>query len=123
MQSGGYFHRRSVGVTNPEREETPGLNLTEDIQNHSPTTNTQQTEWPPTDDGIRERLRDLPPSATLVALVLSTHGPIAAKDIVDRTLLPPRTVRYGLKTLEEAELLATRPCLRDTRAQVYYLQP
>lgn len=109
-------------MTDPECEETHGLNLTEDVQSQLPTTNTQQTEWPPTDADIRERLRDLPPSATLVALVLSTHGPIAAKDIVDRTLLPYRTVRYGLKTLEEAGLLAARPCLRDARTQVYYLQ-
>ncbi|MDX1745568.1 MAG: helix-turn-helix domain-containing protein [Halobacteriales archaeon] len=78
---------------------------------------------PLTDPAFRDRLKDLPPSAKLVAHVLSRTEPLAQGELVDTTLLPPRTVRYALTRLGEAELVASRHSFRDARKQVYYLTP
>lgn len=78
-------------------------------------------EWPPADPAVRERLAELPPSAKLVARTLTADGPLSQADIAERSLLPARTVRYGLDSLEDAQLLAARPSLEDARKQVYVL--
>lgn len=80
-------------------------------------------EWPPTDPDVRDRLQELPPSAKLVARTLVEEGPLPQAIIADRSLLPKRTVRYGLDALEEADTLTTRPSLTDARKQVYAIQP
>lgn len=78
-------------------------------------------EWPPADPAVRERLSELPPSAKLVARTLTNDGALSQADIAERSLLPPRTVRYGLDSLEDAQLLAARPSLEDARKRVYVL--
>ena len=42
----------------------------------------------------RDRLRDLPPSAKLVAKVLEIESPLSQAQVAEETLLPDRTVRY-----------------------------
>jgi len=69
----------------------------------------------------RERLRELPPSAKLVAKVLETDAPLSQGQLAEESLLPDRTVRYALNRLEESELVASRYSFRDARKQVYYL--
>lgn len=76
-----------------------------------------------TDTRVRERLRPLPPSSKLIARVLTEESGLAQDEVVERTLLPPRTVRYGLTRLEEADIVDTMPSLQDPRKQVYLLQP
>lgn len=76
-----------------------------------------------TDTRVRERLRPLPPSSKLIARVLAEESGLAQDEVVERTLLPPRTVRYGLTRLEEADIVDTMPSLQDPRKQVYLLQP
>ncbi|MFB6150285.1 MAG: MarR family transcriptional regulator [Haloarculaceae archaeon] len=77
---------------------------------------------PFTDAEFRERLKELPPSAKLVAKVLETDAPLSQGQLVDESLLPDRTVRYALNRLEESELVGSRYSFRDARKQVYYLE-
>jgi DNA-binding MarR family transcriptional regulator len=73
------------------------------------------------DDEFREQLRDLPPSAKLVAKVLETDAPLSQGDLAEESLLPDRTVRYALNRLGDAGLVASRYSFEDARKQVYFL--
>ena len=73
------------------------------------------------DEEFRERLRELPPSAKLVAKVLETEEPLSQGQLADSSLLPDRTVRYALNRLNEADLVDSRYSFQDARKQVYYL--
>lgn len=71
----------------------------------------------------RAALRDLPPSAKLVAKTLDRTSGLSQGQIAEETLLPDRTVRYGLNRLEEADVVTTSRDLSDARRQLYTLQP
>lgn len=73
------------------------------------------------DEAFRERLRELPPSAKLVAKVLEIEAPLSQGRLADESLLPDRTVRYALNRLDEADLVDSRYSFQDARKQVYYL--
>jgi DNA-binding MarR family transcriptional regulator len=70
---------------------------------------------------FRERLRELPPSAKLVAKVLETDAPLSQGQLAEESLLPDRTVRYALNRLEESDLVGSRYSFHDARKQVYFL--
>jgi len=70
---------------------------------------------------FRDRLRELPPSAKLVAKVLEGDAPLSQGQLADESLLPDRTVRYALNRLEESDLVGSRYSFKDARKQVYYL--
>jgi DNA-binding GntR family transcriptional regulator len=70
----------------------------------------------------RDRLRELPPSAKLVAKVLEGEAPLSQGGLAEESLLPDRTVRYALNRLEEVGLVDSRYSFTDARKQVYYLQ-
>lgn len=72
-------------------------------------------------DQFRERLRELPPSAKLVAKVLETEAPLSQGELADASLLPDRTVRYALNRLRESDLVDSRYSFEDARKQVYFL--
>jgi len=74
------------------------------------------------EDEYRERLRDLPPSAKLVAKVLETDSPLSQGQLAEESLLPDRTVRYALNRLEDVGLVGSRYSFRDARKQVYFLK-
>lgn len=78
---------------------------------------------PLADPDVRERLRELPPSAKLVARILAEHDGLAQGELAEESLLPTRTVRYALTRLDEAGFVAARPSLQDARKQVYVLEP
>ena len=69
----------------------------------------------------RTRLRDLPPSAKLVAKVLEMDAPLSQGQLAEESLLPDRTVRYALNRLEEVDLVDSRYSFRDARKRVYFL--
>ncbi|QRV15751.1 MarR family transcriptional regulator [Haloterrigena salifodinae] len=73
-------------------------------------------------DEYRDRLRDLPPSAKLVAKVLETDSPLSQGQLAEESLLPDRTVRYALNRLEDVGLVGSRYSFRDARKQVYFLK-
>jgi DNA-binding MarR family transcriptional regulator len=72
-------------------------------------------------DGDWEDVRDLPPSAKLVAKVLEYQGTLTQSQLADETLLPPRTVRYALKRLEETGVVDSRFSFADARKRIYTL--
>ncbi|WP_411965644.1 winged helix-turn-helix domain-containing protein [Haloferax sp. YSMS24] len=70
---------------------------------------------------FRDRLRELPPSAKLVAKVLESDAPLSQGQLAEESLLPDRTVRYALNRLEESDLVGSRYSFKDARKQVYFL--
>lgn len=70
-------------------------------------------------DVHREDIRELPPSAKLVVKALELEGPSTQSQLRDETLLPRRTVRYGLTRLEESDVIRSRPLFQDARKQLY----
>jgi DNA-binding MarR family transcriptional regulator len=87
----------------------------------STTPEEQTAESPLTDPEFRERLRELPPSAKLVAKVLEDASPLSQGQLAEESLLPDRTVRYALNRLEEEDLVGSRYSFHDARKQVYFL--
>jgi len=63
----------------------------------------------------------LPPSAKQVFKVLASYGPLTQKDLIGKTDLPPRTVRYALSRLKGEDMLEERFCFRDARQSLYSL--
>ncbi|MEI8331028.1 MAG: winged helix-turn-helix transcriptional regulator [Methanomicrobiales archaeon] len=61
----------------------------------------------------------LPPSLKTVLEILDTGGAMTHKDIVSRTNLAPRTVRYTLKKLKERHLIIEKFNFRDARQIIY----
>jgi len=66
-------------------------------------------------------VRDLPPSAKLVAKVLDYDDGLTQTELAEETLLPPRTVRYALSRLEEADAVDSRFSFSDARKRLYTL--
>lgn len=62
-----------------------------------------------------------PPSAKLVYVVLEHRGPLTQKQLIDETMLSPRTVRYALSDLDDAGLITETIYLADARQSLYEL--
>jgi DNA-binding MarR family transcriptional regulator len=76
------------------------------------------------DEDIADRwsaVRDLPPSAKLVAKVLDYNDTLTQSELAEETLLPPRTVRYALSRLEEEDVVDSRFSFADARKRLYTL--
>ncbi|RQG99713.1 MarR family transcriptional regulator [Natrarchaeobius oligotrophus] len=71
--------------------------------------------------GTWEDVRDLPPSAKLVAKVLEYNDTMTQQQIADETLLPSRTVRYALNRLDEENVIDSRFSFSDARKRLYSL--
>jgi DNA-binding MarR family transcriptional regulator len=54
--------------------------------------------------------------------VLESSGLLTQKEIIHRTYLPPRTVRYALNRLRSEKVITERFCFRDARQSLYGLQ-
>jgi DNA-binding MarR family transcriptional regulator len=66
-------------------------------------------------------LRELPPSAKLVAKTLEYDGPLTQAGLTEETLLPARTVRDALGRLEAGGIVESRISFVDARQRVYAL--
>lgn len=75
-----------------------------------------------TEEDRWEAVRDLPPSAKLVAKVLDYNDTLTQSELAEETLLPPRTVRYALSRLEEEEVVESRFSFSDARKRLYSLR-
>lgn len=73
------------------------------------------------EEEFRERLRELPPSAKLVAKVLEDDAPLSQGQLAETSLLPDRTVRYALTRLEEHDVVESRFSFSDARKRLYTL--
>ncbi|WP_435317825.1 MarR family transcriptional regulator [Haloarchaeobius sp. TZWSO28] len=81
-------------------------------------TELEQTDQPA---GSWDDVRDLPPSAKLVAKVLEYNDTLTQSQLAEETLLPPRTVRYALNRLEEEDVVHSRFSFSDARKRLYTL--
>lgn len=72
-------------------------------------------------DRLMEKVRGLPPSAKLVFKVLEMEGELTQRQLTERTLLPPRTVRYALSELEQRGVVEKRFSFADARQRCYSL--
>jgi DNA-binding MarR family transcriptional regulator len=68
-----------------------------------------------------EAVRELPPSAKLVAKTLEYNDTLTQSQLAEETLLPPRTVRYALNRLEEVGAVDSRFSFSDARKRIYTL--
>ncbi len=62
---------------------------------------------------------NLPPSSRAVLHLLDEGGAMTHKEIVRRSKLAPRTVRYALKKLKENQLIIEKFNFRDARQIIY----
>ena len=68
-----------------------------------------------------DAIRDLPPSAKLVAYTLRKENALTQGQLAEETLLPARTVRYALTRLEDGVFVDSRFSIRDARKRIYSL--
>lgn len=68
-----------------------------------------------------DAVRDLPPSAKLVAKALEYNERLTQSQLAEETLLPARTVRYALSRLEDQDVVESRFSFTDARKRVYSL--
>ncbi|THE62929.1 MarR family transcriptional regulator [Salinadaptatus halalkaliphilus] len=71
--------------------------------------------------GTWDDVRDLPPSAKLVAKVLEYNDTMTQQQLADETMLPSRTVRYALNRLDEENVIDSRFSFSDARKRLYSL--
>ena len=74
-----------------------------------------------TGENASEAIRDLPPSAKLVAKVLEYNDTLTQSQIAEESLLPDRTVRYALNRLDDEGLVNSRFSFSDARKRLYSL--
>jgi predicted transcriptional regulator len=65
----------------------------------------------------------LPPSSKTVLEILDANGAMTHKDIVQKSHLAPRTVRYALKKLKERHLIIEKFNFKDARQIIYMQKP
>lgn len=75
------------------------------------------------DEGTRELLSPLPPSAKLVYYVLDEEGRFDQTGLAEETRLSTRTVRFAVEKLTEVGLVKEGLCPRDARRSVYAIVP
>lgn len=66
-------------------------------------------------------VRELPPSAKLVAKILDRHDRLTQRELATETLLATRTVRQAVGRLEDAGVVESRVSCLDARKQLYRL--
>jgi NAD+ kinase len=69
-----------------------------------------------------DHTQELPPSAKLVLKVLEYQEQLSQKEIIEETMLPPRTVRYALALLMSEGLVIKKLSLRDSRQGLYQVK-
>ena len=65
------------------------------------------------------KIDHLPPSSKLIWKVLSSGQDLTQKELINATLLPPRTARYAIARLREEGLLIERFSFKDSRQVIY----
>lgn len=75
------------------------------------------------DEGTRELLAPLPPSAKLVYYVLDEEGRFDQTGLAEETRLSTRTVRFAVEKLSDVGLVEEGLCPRDARRSVYATVP
>ena len=113
----GYSYFNKSGARSPARSGSNGL-TSSNVGSFSSMFPVATNHAGPPDPDVVEYL---PPSAKQVLLVLASDGPLTQKDIISKTDLPQRTVRYALGRLKGEDMLEERFCFRDARQSMYRL--
>jgi len=74
-------------------------------------------------DGTRDLLAPLPPSAKLVYYVLNEEDRFDQTGLAEETRLSTRTVRFAVEKLTEVGLVEEGLCPQDARRSVYAAVP
>lgn len=69
-----------------------------------------------------EDLLKMPPSAKLILKTLEYEGALTQKDLVNKTMLPERTIRLSLSHLLYRGYVKKKISLRDARQKIYELK-
>ncbi len=68
---------------------------------------------------LAEELLRMPPSSKLLLKTLEYEGALTQKDLVNKTLLPARTVRLALSHLLKKGYVKKKVSIRDARQKIY----
>jgi len=68
---------------------------------------------------LAEELLSMPPSSKLILKTLEYEGALTQKDLVNKTLLPARTVRLALSNLLKKGYVKKKVSIRDARQKIY----
>ncbi len=68
---------------------------------------------------LAEALLSMPPSSKLLLKTLEYEGALTQKDLVNKTLLPGRTVRLALSHLLKKGYVKKKVSIRDARQKIY----
>ncbi len=68
---------------------------------------------------LAEELLSMPPSSKLLLKTLEYEGALTQKDLVNKTLLPDRTVRLALSHLLKKGYVKKKISIRDARQKIY----
>ena len=69
-----------------------------------------------------EDLLRMPPSAKLILKTLEYEGAMTQKDLINKTMLPERTIRLSLSHLLNRGYVKKKISLRDARQKIYELK-
>jgi NAD+ kinase len=69
-----------------------------------------------------EDLLKMPPSAKLILKTLEYEGTMTQKDLINKTMLPERTIRLSLSHLLNRGYVKKKISLRDARQKIYELK-
>jgi transcriptional antiterminator len=70
---------------------------------------------------IGDAIKELPPSAKLVFVVLEHEGPLTQQEITEKSRLSARTARYALNQLNDLNVISEDIYFPDARQQLYEL--
>ena len=64
-------------------------------------------------------LFSLSPSSKFILYILKQRGPLNQKEILEKTLLPKRTVAYSLKKLQDRNFIRRYKDNKDKRVSIF----
>lgn len=67
----------------------------------------------------RAELISLPPSSKFILYLIKQRGPLKEKEIINKTLLPKRTVAYALRKLQERNFIRKSKDMKDKRISIF----
>lgn len=112
-----YFGESSLRTYNKQGPPTSSSSGSVSRGRYSTPTPDNSNDGPPDLDVVKY----LPSSARHVFDVLTTNSPLTQKDLISKTDLPPRTIRYALSRLKSEDILEEQFCFQDARQSLYSL--
>ena len=67
----------------------------------------------------RAELISLSPSSKFILYLIKQRGPLKEKEIINKTLLPKRTVAYALRKLQERSFIRKSKDMKDKRVSIF----